>query len=999
MSQSIPAIYPGDFHRTYWGTEANVGSVFDIQEDIDGYLWLTTSRGVVRFDGVMFETMDQVTNGAVRASDVNAVLVGRGRYVWLTTRTSGLILWKDNAAKDVPLDRRCISAALTQGMAEDRDGSLWVRGLSGLYHVEGGSCTLIGKDQGYPGGFPAAVMVDGGDTVWVKAPSGAIVSRSPGEQVFRFRGYISPPSVNRAVLSEAPDGTIWIGDDLGVRKLLSSLEARPFPETAKHVRQDWLLRTFTFSEDGSLWMVDTNSVVRFSAEIWKRADALETSHGNRIPLKTEPGVAVVSRLLSTSEGAIWIASNSGLEELRRTIFRGITLPANDEHQYALAPGDGDSSWIGNTTLPLTHVSPEATVRSIPHVRHVSCIYRDPDGVIWAAGTGLFRLRNAAFGRVQRIHFPKEDSTQIIAMASDKRRDLWVILRTGETYRLSSGMWHDVNASLGKGPGLIGDLTADGEGNVWFIFATSLVKWDGNSFTHFAFLPGPLDVSAIAMSARHGRVWLAGQGGLVLFSDGNFHLVKFENQSMPGRLTGVVETESGDLWMNGFSGVVHVPASTLRRWLNRMDTPLSGEQFTAEDGLPGLSGERFPVPSVVESLNHSLWFSTVSGVAWISPQPTSFHRLPPHAWITGVRTQIGNPSIRSDSIRLNPNEQNIEIRYTATRSLIPEKTQFRYRLGGFDNEWVKAGTRRQAYYAKLPAGSYSFQVEAANESEDWSSPATTLTVIVPPSLTETLWFKLCVLIVFGFISLILIRLRVDYAKRRVADRLYERFAERERLALDLHDTLLQSVQALVLKFHHATKRLPDGEPARQTFVETLALADQVLIEGRQLIGDLHGAVRPAGALLDVLRTIAAQLNDLHPESHFTLEIEAPERKLNAIVQQDLIAFAREALSNAFRHANSENVWLSLRYESKDFVLQIRDDGQGIDEEVLSQGFRTGHWGLRNMKERARQLGATYKLRSDPESGTCVEIAVPALLAYPEHTHSTLMRIRGIVSRWL
>src|SRR5579863_4595739 len=178
-ASTAPGTYK-DFHQTSWTSKDGLGSVFDLQQSSDGYLWLTTSRGVLRFDGVRFQTLEQVTNGAIRNDEVLSVLVSKMGRVWLTTRTAGLLSWENERVTIVSVERRCISAALTEGMAEDKDGSLWVRGISGLYHLSGSTCEPIGIDQGYPGGFPAAILVDRVGTVWVKAPSGALLNRSQG---------------------------------------------------------------------------------------------------------------------------------------------------------------------------------------------------------------------------------------------------------------------------------------------------------------------------------------------------------------------------------------------------------------------------------------------------------------------------------------------------------------------------------------------------------------------------------------------------------------------------------------------------------------------------------------------------------------------------------------------------------------------------------------------------------------------------------------------------
>jgi signal transduction histidine kinase len=344
------------------------------------------------------------------------------------------------------------------------------------------------------------------------------------------------------------------------------------------------------------------------------------------------------------------------------------------------------------------------------------------------------------------------------------------------------------------------------------------------------------------------------------------------------------------------------------------------------------------------------------------------------------------------MRLSPNARNLEIDYTATSLLIPERVRFRYRLQKFDTDWIDAGTRRQAFYARLPPGRYTFEVNACNDSGVWGSTGAHFTVIVPPTFFETIWFKFGVLLTLVALLLVSSRIRLNHTKRRIANHMYEILGERQRIARDLHDTLLQSVQAIMFKIAVATKKLPTHDPVRGILETTLSQSDQVLLEGRKLISDLQTQEASSDVLLASLRAVGEELQATYPSVEFVTEVHGAERILSTVVSPELFTIGREALSNAFRHADAAHVLLTLYTAPEELKLDLHDDGHGIEEHILAQGYRSGHWGLRNMKERAQRLAGSFTLTSSQTAGTRIEVSIPAFVAYKDPPRGLRERIR-------
>ena len=257
-------------------------------------------------------------------------------------------------------------------------------------------------------------------------------------------------------------------------------------------------------------------------------------------------------------------------------------------------------------------------------------------------------------------YPEEELGPVISLAVDRNHDLWISTATGGTYHFTQGAWSRQNEILGKKPGILGAMAGDEAGNVWFGFSNNLVEWDGSGYRRFSFPNGTRGVSETTMSVKGDDVWLGGTGGVELFTRGNFYLMRWKNQDLPGRVSGVVETETGDLWMNGASGVTHVSAGELAQWLRDPTYAVSAERFDALDGLPGFSAERIPEPSLAEAHDGRLWFATTRGVAWLDPSALhkNRNRLAPPVMISSV---IANGKAYPGSSESNPSSAHRQAR--------------------------------------------------------------------------------------------------------------------------------------------------------------------------------------------------------------------------------------------------------------------------------------------------------------------------------------------------
>lgn len=969
------------YRHTSWSAEDGLGSVFDIKQAPDGYLWLTTSLGVFRFDGVHFESVEQATDGKIGNTTVDSVFVSNSGDIWFTTRTAGMLLWKGGAVEAFP-DRSCTPSLRTDGIVEARDGSLWMQARSGLAHLHGTTCDQVGRERGYPGGFVSAILIDHRGSIWVEATSGDLLVLDEHASQFRKVGE-GPKSRDFVFLHEAPDGAIWVANDFGLSRMTDAQGAVPRTWRVTGLHEDHTaFGNFAFAQDGSIWAGTRYGISRFQLGL----GALE----QRRPL--DPNVAEsytiregltsngIWKVLIDRERNIWVGSNGGLDRLRRTPFSSVDMPRGQDTEFGVVAGNSSDIWVGSRTVPLMHIDSTGRIQQFRSVRLTTCLRRDRRGVVWAAGAAPARLTRITRGHTEVIHYPEEEARGISGLELDKNNELWLLLFGGRTYRRSGDRWSQEDNLIGRKPGVLGTMTSDPEGNVWLAFSNKLVRWNGNSFDRFSFPDGPLNISVTTMFTREDRVWMGGTGGVSLFRHGTFHLLRCDRAELPGRVSGLVETTQGDLWINGYAGVTHVAKTELQRWLADPTYLVHADHLDALDGLPGLSGDRTPEPSIVAAPDGRLWFATTRSVAWLDPNTVdSLRNLVPPT-VKALAVTAGGRSYRDvSSIRLPAQSNSVQIDYTALSLAEPGRISFRYRLDGVDENWQNPGTRRQAFYTKLSPATYHFRVIASNNDGVWNNTGATLEFSVAPAMYQTAWFRLLCLLACCIAVWLMIRLRISWAIAQVRSRLMERLSERERIAAELHDTLLQSVVALTLQLQTATDQLPSRDPIRTSLELALQNSEGVIDEARHRIRDLRREFSETIGLPEAIDRIGSDCK-LFGSANFVVESKGRSFEIQNLVFEELLLIIREAVTNAYRHALAENVTVRVEYLPKGLWIKIADDGCGMDPVTLSRG-RRNHWGLQGMRERTARIGGDIHISSRLAEGTEVSIHVPANLAYP------------------
>jgi signal transduction histidine kinase/ligand-binding sensor domain-containing protein len=964
------------FHYTAWSENDGAPSeISALAQTEDGYLWIGSARGLVRFDGVKFEEYKPQPGVQLPSHGIYSLMATPDGGLWIAFAPTGLGLLRDGSLTVFSRPEELPNSQI-YSFARDHDGRIWAGTGTGLVLREGTQWIPIGHDWNFAPEVIRAVFVDREGTLWV-ATTKIITFLRRGSKAFEHAGAVGP---SITTLAEAKDGRVWFADDSrgGVRPvpIAGHNPDEQYPAVIEEGLHDLLI-----DREGALWItrMDFGIVrIRYPERLGNRKLGRHDHELESFDEKDGFSLGFAYKLLEDREGNIWVGCSRGLVRFRHNQVVPVPLPQRYQKLVLLA-GEGGEIWIGAVNGgPLLHIRGESLLVEKVGGR-TSSVFRGSNGdVWWGCDRGIWRQRGTKFNY---FPIPKgADPPQFMYEIFPGRDDggLWVRLGDFGTVHFNEGVWN--LADRPKGVPIVGPSASyhDPSGRVWLGFTAGQVYvLDGGQVTAYSQGDG-LDIGRIGVIRGLGHhIWVGGELGLMFFSDGRFRRVTVVAGEQFGTVSGIVETVDGGLWLNEMRGIVQIPPEEIRRFMADPNHPVKYRRFDYLDGLPGAPQMSFTNSTAVEASDGRLWFATGSGLAWIDPAHIVRNGLPPPVSILSIGNENGLQPM-SSAVKFSAGTHAVQIDYTGLSLSIPERVEFRYKLEGSDKAWRDAGTRRQAFYTNLAPGPYRFRVLACNSDGVWNESGAALDFSIPPAFYQTIWFQALSWASGGGILWSLYLLRLKQANAQMQRRLEERLAERGRIARELHDTLLQGFQGLTLHFQAAMKQIPTQEPARLTMEKALKSADQVLLEGRKRVSDLRAVGATANELSEWLSFYGEELSRGCAVA-FNVTVVGSPLALHPVVADELYQIAREALANAFNHANALSIEVEITYNSTSVGVRVRDNGCGIDQQILDRG-RQGHWGLSGMRERARNIGASLIIWSNPGSGTEIDLKIPAKVAY-------------------
>lgn len=987
-----PARLIKDFHHTSWTLKDGApAGIWAMAQTEDGWLWLGTSAGLWRFDGVVFERYDLLPEGSSASRSISNLFAARSGGLWVSYSYGGVSVFEDGMATHYGSEEGLPLGLPVEDFEEDGGGRIWAETSKGLYVLEQGVWQLVDARWGFAIPGKTSLVRDRMGTLWAATNEGIYVLRMGARRFERVETDAQP----RASLYRTNDGTLWKYDDRGFSPLHGPdvpSRSATFSETAS-----WSSNVLLFDREGALWMAACPGILcrTETPYAFDRPLLLEELTGDMFSALDGLSSDTPMTLMEDREGDIWVGTKLGLDRFRRNDVTTVRFPEPLVY-FALLPGEAGVMWTGTATQGgitdrLWRLDPRPS--PVPGFSaEVTAAYRDTDGSLLLGGrAGSWRF---ADGKFTPLAIPKkEEGNKVQAITRDGAGRLWMSFRASTVYRLDGDTWTprgDI-ANLPELPPT--RAVTDEQGRVWLGYGqNTLAIVDGPKAEVFSEADG-LRTGIVSAILPGPDTLVGGELGMAAFDGRRFRPLSAARPDVLTGVTGLLRTRDGTLWVNGNAGAVRISANDLRRALAEPDFRMPFKLFDMLDGMPGAAQQVRPLPTLVEGTDGKLWFAATNGLAWIDPERIHHNPLPPSVVIRSIIAGDRRYVPRAD-LRMPPRTRGLKIEYSALSLAVPERVAFRYRLEGVDDGWQDPGTRREAIYTNLGPGHYRFHVIAANDDGVWNEQGASVAFEIEPTFFETHWFlALCVLAASVLLWLLYV-LRLRQMTARVRHRLEERHAERERIARELHDTLLQGIQGLMLHFQAVAARLPQGE-LREGMERALDRADDVLVEGRDRVRELRASSDDIPDLAHAFTAIASEFGGNHAPA-FRVVVEGAACALDPLVADELYRIGREALFNAFLHAEASEIEAGISYGVDELRLCFRDNGGGIDSSILSAG-RAGHWGLRGMRERAEKLGARLDIRSSVGKGTEVALSLSANRAYAPRAGDKWRRWLRRVSR--
>lgn len=942
-----------DYTLASWSTKDGLPSnvIWAITQGPEGYLWLATEGGLVRFDGVRFVIWDSVGLVPLPKAPARSLHIARDSSLWVGFGGAGGVSRIHNGQLWNYGERDGIARGVVTSLAEDGQGVIHAGNNTGLYRFSGGRWDKVGPERGLPDSPVDSIYADRSGSFFVGTAAG--ISQRPAGST-RFQPIDAFDDFGRGFrgLSQDAAGRLWVTDSVvGFRKLG---ERKPPARGAQQGRGSRLLH----DRHGNLWVATMGQGLwRVSGEAAASAPRIETAR-----------VLGTRSLFEDRDGNIWTGAGDGLIRLTKPQVTPVTnlgLVAGVE-----ATPDG-RVWV-STADELIRFSKvrgewQSERQQLPH-GDVKALHADEEGALWVATTSS--LVRFVAGHPTTLPIPgNRPLHRINTIASEVGGDLWISDRDQGLFHWERGHPEGFHLVPGLGNIRVTSTYVDRSGRLWFSSTAGrlgVIDRDGKVQTF-----GPQDglgagpYNAIHEDRRH-VLWVGGSEGLNRLVNGRFQRVNVASR-FRNFVQAIVEDDDGDLWLGTGAGIAWVRRNELEK---SATLPSAETQFTLYDGADGSAGlpVGFGSRSAIHARDGTLWFVTGRGLTIVDPRSLKTGRAPAKVKIEEANADDQTLSPAAEA-RLPPRTARLQIDYTALELTSPQKIRFRYRLEGFDADWIDAGSRRQALYTHLPPRKYRFHVVASHSDGSWNEPGAVWDFSIRPMFYQTSWFVALCVLALSLGTWAAWQLHVRHIRREFALVL----GERVRLSREIHDTMLQSLVGVALQCDAVSNSLDTPSAARDQLVRIRKHVEDFIREARQSIWNLRSPALERSDLAAALRESGKRATDGRPVG-FDLHVSGAPYRSAPGVEEQLLRIGQEAVLNAVQHAQADRVRVELEYGDESLVLRVSDNGHGFDP-AFAADEPEGHYGLVSMKERAEQIGGRFNLATSADAGTVVETVVP------------------------
>lgn len=726
--------------QTAWNDHDGLpqNSVSSIAQTSDGYLWFGTEEGLARFDGLRFSTFNTLSFKGLRDNYVNALAAAPDGSLWVGTRT-GLLQYANGAFQTVRLAQHPIQAIFAAP-----DGTIWVGGARDLYSVRNGRIRAYTERDGLPDDNIHAIVQGSGGDLWFGSSKGLIRLHDGRFTLYTMRDGLPENEVFQ--IAPSHDGSLWIGTRAGLArwngKLLASWPASALPPRAR-------ITSLVEDHNGNLWLAFDH----FGIATLRNGVLLRYSRSDGLPSND------AVQLFEDHEGHLWVGlSEAGIVELRDGLFNtiGTREGLSEDMIWSVLQARDGSVWTGTNSTGVNHIVAgkpvrDYTLRDGLPAGSTFAIAEDPGSSIWIGSEHgiLSHLKN---GRITQFHDPASKDARIVAILPLANGDLWVCFHSYNGLAL----FHDGRFQHFGSPGLLNAAAFAPDGTLWLgSDHGGVTHFAKGVFTSFTAANGLLSNFAQAVYVdKDGVVWAGtSPGGLNRIKNGKITTYSVDQGLFDLTVGAIVEDDNGNLWMTCNRGIFRVSKQELDDYAEGRIHAIHSFAYGTADGLRSAECNFGATPSVWKGRNGELWFATVAGIASIVPGKSQLRPSEPNVLFESVLFNH-QPVDYAAGVHAGPGGGDLEIQYAAPEFVSPERIRFRYRLEGFDADWVAVGGRHHAYYTKLPPGHYTFEVQGSNGLGQWLPKVSTLTVVLTPHFWQTNWFRgacLLFLVVLGYLA--------------------------------------------------------------------------------------------------------------------------------------------------------------------------------------------------------------------------------------------------------
>ncbi len=944
-----------EFAIQLWLTESGLpqNTIQAITQTRDGYIWIGTQEGLARYNGVGFVIFDRENTTQFKSNDIRTLIGDRSGSLWIGT-SFGLIRYKDGSftsfTRSEGLPDNTVNA-----LAEDQSGTIWIATGNGLARYANNSIepvpTINANIQ--------TLLLDSSGVLWLGTGTGVVSFQNNAVVDRKAAHQLSGLSVTSAVQDSS--GRLWFGTNDGLFSVKGDeVESYGTDNGLRDEQINFLLA----DREGSIWIGSSGGLARLRSNGPFNLSWAENLSSN-----------LILSMFEDREGSLWIGTEAGgLNLIRDKKFTTFTTKqglANDVIKAIYQDASG-AIWIGTNGGGVSVVK-DGQVKNYSTNDGLSSnvvlsLYGDNKGTIWI-GTpdGLNEFKNGRFTTLTVADGLSSDLVRSIYF--DRNGVLWVGTRNGLN-RIKDGHFTRFTMREGLANDFIGSILEDSKGTLWVGTLGGLSEFKDEKFTNFTTKHGlSNDVITALHEDGQQNIWIGTNGGgLNRFNNGRFTSYTTRQGLLDNVIYRIMEDSEKNLWFSSPKGIFKISLNELNELAEGRLQNLNTTPYGTSDGMLTRECSGGGYPAGWQGVDGKLWFPTIKGVAMIDPVNAHFNSQPPPVVIEQVR--IDDKDVPSTgAVQLAPGTTRLDFYYAALSFIAPNKVKFKYRLEGFDPDWIE-GSARRAFYTNLKPGNYRFHVVAANNDGVWNMEGAVFEFYLKPHFYQTYWFYALVILLLGLTVWMIYHLRV----RRMKTQFDAVLAERTRIAREIHDNLAQEMLGISVQLELVARTMPaDAETAKGHLDRVRLLVRHGIAEARRYVWDLRSHALENADLPTALSETARRLTSNGATQIETkVQVSGTFRPLPRPVEDNLLRIGQEAINNAVHHAEPQTISVNLNFDSSSVQLSVKDDGRGFDQAKVKTN---GHFGLVGMRERAARIGGTLNVVSSPGEGTEIVVNVP------------------------